>query len=96
MIKSFNNLSGLGFDGIVITVSVRDFLFDGVKTGTAGWMIGLRKDQPQHNVLFITDRLPITVFGSENGFALFNHKNDTMENEWYEVSVSKERALNSF
>ena len=37
----------MGFEGIVMTVSVRDFLFDGIKTGTAGWMIGLRKDQPQ-------------------------------------------------
>ena len=83
----------MGFDGIVITVPVRDFLFDGIKTGTAGWMIGLRKDQPQKNVLFITDRLPITVFGSETGFALFNHKNDTMENEWYEVRVSKEKGI---
>jgi len=82
-----NDCEGMGFDGIVITVPVRDFLFDGIKTGTAGWMIGLRKDQPQKNVLFITDRLPITVFGSETGFALFNHKNDTMENEWYEVET---------
>ena len=93
MITSLNNHSGMGFDGIVITVPVRDFLFDGIKTGTAGWMIGLRKDQPQKNVLFITDRLPITVFGSETGFALFNHKNDTMENEWYEVRVSKEKGI---
>ena len=79
----------MGFEGIVMTVSVRDFLFDGIKTGTPGWMIGLRKDQPQQNVLFITDRLPITLFDPETGFALFNHKNDTMENEWYEVSEPK-------
>ena len=95
--STFNNLSGMGFEGIVMTVRVRDFLFDGIKTGSAGWMIGLRKDQERKNVLFITDRLPITVFGYENGFALFNHKNDTMENEWYEVGVpKKERALNYF
>ena len=87
----------MGFEGIVMTVRVRDFLFDGIKTGSAGWMIGLRKDQERKNVLFITDRLPITVFGYDNGFALFNHKNDTMENEWYEVGVpKKERALNNF
>ena len=78
----------MGFEGIVMKVSVKDFLFGGIKTGTAGWMIGLRKDQPQHDVLYVTDRLPTTAFGRENGFALFNHKNDTMENEWYEVSVS--------
>ena len=88
MIKSLNNVPGMGFEGIVMKVSVKDFLFGGIKTGTAGWMIGLRKDQPQHDVLYVTDRLPTTAFGRENGFALFNHKNDTMENEWYEVSVS--------
>merc|ERR1719239_113435 len=80
---------GMGFEGIVMTVSVRDFLFDGIKIGTAGWMIGLRKDQPQQNVLFITDRLPISFFDPETGFALFNHKNDTMENEWYEVETDE-------
>ena len=80
--------SGMGFEGIVMTVSVREFLFDGVKTGSAGWMIGLNgtgDGTPGPAVSYITDRLPITVFGQENGFALFNHKNDTMENEWYEV-----------
>ena len=79
----------MGFEGIVMPVSVRDFLFDGIATGSSGWMIGLSKDEPQESVPFITDRLPITVFDPDNGFALFNHKNDTMENEWYEVSESK-------
>ena len=79
--------SGMGFEGIVMTVSVREFLFDGIKTNSAGWMIGLpvNEDGNTEKVRGITDRLPITVFGQENGFALFNHKNDTMENEWYEV-----------
>ena len=80
--------SGMGFEGIVMTVSVRDFLFDGIKTGSSGWMIGLKPNEEQGSVLYITDRLPITVFDPVNGFALFNHKNDTMENEWYEVSSS--------
>ena len=71
-----------------MTVSVRDFLFDGIKTGSSGWMIGLKPNEEQGSVLYITDRLPITVFDPVNGFALFNHKNDTMENEWYEVSDS--------
>merc|ERR1719357_355998 len=48
-------------------------------------------DQPElgEKVTYITDRLPITAFGRENGFALFNHKNDTMENEWYEVETEQ-------
>ena len=86
----------MGFEGLVMPVTVRDFLFDGIKTGSSGWMIGMQmiNGQPQlvDKVTYITDRLPITVFGLdplvENGFALFNHKNDTMENEWYEVSCS--------
>ena len=82
----------MGFEGLVMTVSVREFLFDGIKTGSSGWMIGMKmiNDQPElgEKVTYITDRLPITAFGRENGFALFNHKNDTMENEWYEVSCS--------
>ena len=32
----------------------------------------------------------MTVFDRENGFALFNHKNDTMENEWYEVETEEQ------
>ena len=32
----------------------------------------------------------MTVFDKENGFALFNHKNNTMENEWYEVETEEE------
>ena len=82
----------MGFEGLVMTVSVREFLFDGIKTGSSGWMIGMKmiNDKPElgDKVTYITDRLPITAFGQENGFALFNHKNDTMENEWYEVSDS--------
>ena len=80
----------MGFEGIVMTVSVKDFLFGGINTGTSGWMIGLRKDLPQKDVLFITARLTTTAFDSDNGFALFNHKNNTMENEWYEVSISQQ------
>jgi len=87
--KQDEPFEGMGFEGIVMKVSVKDFLFGGIKTGTAGWMIGLRKDQPQHDVLYVTDRLPTTAFGRENGFALFNHKNDTMENEWYEVETEQ-------
>ena len=76
----------MGWNGtIVMTVSVRDFLFDGIKTGSSGWMVGMKGDGSQEDVPAITARLPITVFDPENGFALFNHKNDTMENEWYEV-----------
>jgi len=82
-----NEFEGMGFEGIVMTVSVRDFLFDGIKTGSSGWMIGLKPNEEQGSVLYITDRLPITVFDPVNGFALFNHKNDTMENEWYEVET---------
>ena len=65
------------FDGVFAEFSVVDFLFHGIKTGAAGWMID--------DTIFITDRLPLTAFDKANGFALFNHKNDTMENEWYEV-----------
>jgi len=93
----YNNFEGMGFEGLVMPVSVRDFLFDGIKTGSSGWMIGMQmiNGQPQlvDKVTYITDRLPITVFGLdplvENGFALFNHKNDTMENEWYEVETEQ-------
>ena len=87
---------GMGFEGLVMTVSVREFLFDGIKIGSTGWMIGLKSDGTQEDVTAITARLPITVFDPKNGFALFNHKNDTMENEWYEVGVAKEKALNFF
>ena len=87
---------GMGFEGLVMTVSVREFLFDGIKTGSTGWMIGLKSDGTQEDVTAITARLPITVFDPKNGFALFNHKNDTMENEWYEVGVAKEKSLNYF
>jgi len=78
---------GMGFEGLVMTVSVREFLFDGIKIGSTGWMIGLKSDGTQEDVTAITARLPITVFDPKNGFALFNHKNDTMENEWYEVDT---------
>merc|ERR1711936_1141754 len=57
-------------------VSVREFLFDGIKTGSTGWMIGLRSDGTQEDVTAITARLPITVFDPKNGFALFNQKNE--------------------
>jgi len=80
----------MGWNGtIVMTVSVRDFLFDGIKTGSSGWMVGMKGDGSQEDVPAITARLPITVFDPENGFALFNHKNDTMENEWYEVETEE-------
>ena len=86
----------MGFEGIVMTVSVRDFLFDGIKTGSSGWMIGMKmvdgKPELGDGVTFITDRPPISVFDPMNGFALFNHKNDTMENEWYEVGGSSKRV----
>ena len=86
----------MGFEGIVMTVSVRDFLFDGIKTGSSGWMIGMKmidgKPELGDGVNFITARLPITFFDPMNGFALFNHKNNTMENEWYEVSSSIKRV----
>merc|ERR1719495_1660130 len=56
-------------------------------------MIGMKmidgKPELGEKVTYITDRLPITAFGRENGFALFNHKNDTMENEWYEVETEQ-------
>jgi hypothetical protein len=87
------NWEGMGFDGpspIFFTHTVEDFVLKGIKTGTAGWMIGMRGDGTQKDVTYITDRLPITVFDRDNGFALFNHRNDTMENEWYEVETEKE------
>jgi len=79
-----NNFTGYGFDGIFFKQKVNDFIFGGlgVKTGTAGWMAS--------NVTYITDRLPMTAFDYETGFALFNHRNDTMENEWYEVETEQE------
>ena len=80
----------MGWDGIFFKQKVIDFVFKGIKKGTAGWMLGEHGDGAQHNVLFITDRLPMTVFDYENGFALFNHRNDTMENEWYEVETEEE------
>ena len=81
---------GMGFDGIFFKQKVIDFVFKGIKTGTAGWMLGEKGDGTQHDVLFVTSRLPMTVFDHENGFALFNHRNDTMENEWYEVETEEE------
>merc|ERR1712212_89749 len=80
---------GMGFEGLVMTVSVKDFLFNGIKTESAGWMLGFKSDGTQEDVTAITARLPITVFDPKNGFALFNHKNDTMENEWYEVETEQ-------
>ena len=53
----------MGFEGLVMPVSVRDFLFDGIKTGSSGWMIGMQmiNGQPQlvDNVL---KRGPFFVF----------------------------------
>ena len=84
------SFEGMGFDGIFFKQKVIDFVFKGIKMGTTGWMLGEHGDGTQHDVLFITARLPMTVFDKDNGFALFNHRNDTMENEWYEVETEEE------
>jgi len=56
---------------------VGDFLFNGINTGVAKWMIEFGSTK---------NRLP-PVF-RENGFALFNGKQDTSENECYQVETS--------
>lgn len=73
-----------GFDGLFFKKKVNDFIFNGIDTGTAGWMLG-----KHGKVLYITDRLPMTAFDEEKGFAMFNGRNDTMENEWYEVETEE-------
>ena len=65
-------------DELFAMTTVQDFLFDGIKTGAAGEMMtyGLTHD-----------RLP-PIFTMKNGFALFNRKQDTSENECYQVETS--------
>jgi len=65
-------------DELFALTTVQKFLFDGINTGAAGAMMtyGLTHD-----------RLP-PIFTEENGFALFNRKQDTSENECYQVESS--------
>jgi len=65
-------------DELFALTTVNNFLFYGIKTGAAGAMMtyGLTHD-----------RLP-PIFTQENGFALFNRKQDTSENECYQVESS--------
>ena len=65
-------------DELFALTTVQNFLFDGINTGAAGAMMedGLFKD-----------RLP-PIFTQENGFALFNRKQNTSENECYQVESS--------
>jgi len=60
--------------------TVQDFLYDGITTGAAGAMMGYALTK---------DRLP-PIFTQENGFALFNRKQNTSENECYQVETSAE------
>ena len=65
-------------DELFAETVVSDFLFNGIKTGAAGFAI---------SYALLADRLP-PVFSEENGFALFNGKQNTSENECYEVETS--------
>jgi len=67
-------------DELFPLTKVGDFLFNGIKDGAAGWMMTYSATK---------DRLP-PVFRPENGFALFNGKQDTSENECYQVETSSE------
>jgi len=67
-------------DELFHETKVADFLFRGIKTGFAEWMMT--------NGLF-KNRLP-PVFTEENGFAMFNRKVNTAENECYQVETSAE------
>ena len=66
-------------DELFAEIVVSDFLFKGIKTGAAGFAI---------TYALLADRLP-PVFSEENGFALFNGKQNTSENECYEVDTSQ-------
>ena len=69
-----------GVDELFPETTVGDFLFRGINTGAAEWMI---------NYALTKDRLPPT-FRPENGFALFNGKQDNSENACYQVETSAE------
>merc|ERR1711892_1231790 len=79
-INAVETMLKAGTDEIFPLTTVGDFLFRGINTGAAGWMMtdGMTKD-----------RLP-PVFREENGFALFNGKQDTSENECYQVETAEE------
>jgi len=70
---------GTDTDELFPETKVSDFLFNGINTGAVDFMM--------HDTV-ISPRLP-PVF-RENGFALFNGKQDTSENECYEVETSVE------
>jgi hypothetical protein len=67
-------------DELFHLITVGDFLFRGTK---AGAVVEMMEDT------FFNDRLP-PVFREENGFALFNGKQNTSENECYQVETSWE------
>eukprot|EP00090_Calanus_glacialis_P004002 TRINITY_DN12983_c0_g1_i3.p1 TRINITY_DN12983_c0_g1~~TRINITY_DN12983_c0_g1_i3.p1 ORF type:complete len:556 (+),score=132.50 TRINITY_DN12983_c0_g1_i3:35-1702(+) len=69
-----------GIDELFALTNVGDFLFRGISDGAAGWMM---------TYVLTKDRLP-PVFRPENGFALFNGKQDTSENECYQVETGQE------
>merc|ERR1711892_695972 len=79
-INAVETMLKAGTDEIFPLTTVGDFLFRGINTGAAGRMMtdGMTKD-----------RLP-PVFREENGFALFNGKQDTSENECYQVETAEE------
>jgi len=73
-------VGGTDPDELFPETKVSDFLFNGISTGAVGFMI---------NDESISDRLP-PVFTPENGFALFNGKQNTSFSECYEVESSVE------
>merc|ERR1711892_120945 len=67
-------------DELFPLTNVGDFLFRGINTGVAGWMMSQSLTK---------DRLP-PMFRPENGFAFFNGKQESSENECYQVETSAE------
>ena len=67
-------------DELFPLTKVYDFLFGGVKTGAAGWMMTYTATK---------DRLPPS-FRQDNGFAFFNGQHNTSDNQHFQVSASAE------
>merc|ERR1719167_1617523 len=66
-------------DELFFQHSVKDLLFDGVSTGIVEFLMTNALTQ---------NRLPPQI--QENGFALFNGKNDTTDNGWFTLNTSPE------
>jgi len=69
-----------GLDELFPSTKVYDFLFGGITTGSAGWMMTYGSTK---------DRLPPS-FRPDNGFAFFNGQHNTSDNQHFQVSASAE------